>query len=282
MKRNRSLWCLLVGLVGSLAGCSVDSAKNHYLLAEKLWTDRKYGAAVSEFERVTAKDPNGKLGKQALFRAATTQSLFLSQYGDAVRKFREYVQINPDDPSAWQAQLHVGDILYSKLEQYDQAIQHYQKLLKLNPKIPEAPEFLFRIAKSQFYLLRFDEAVSTFQSVEKEYPFTSWAEKAAFETGATYFTRGEQGSRYKNKIADGYSAALHAYERFLGQYPKSTLVSSAQFGVASCLEELNQLEEAFKAFSKLRKSYPSPNVVEIKLSRIQERLAQQNIPRAKQ
>ncbi|MGZ3687127.1 MAG: hypothetical protein ACXVBW_02430, partial [Bdellovibrionota bacterium] len=62
-------WIALAAFLG-LTACSVDSAKNHYVLAEKLWSDRKYQASVSEFEKVTAKDPHGKLGLQALYRAA--------------------------------------------------------------------------------------------------------------------------------------------------------------------------------------------------------------------
>src|SRR3954466_2048116 len=83
---------VLLALSGFLSACSGNSSRNHYLLAEKLWTDKNYLAAVSEFERVTAKDPNGRLGRQALYRAASTQMLFLSEYHEALKKFNDYVQ----------------------------------------------------------------------------------------------------------------------------------------------------------------------------------------------
>lgn len=84
-------------LLGILA-CSLDSAKSHYLLAEKLWTGGDYPAAVSEFEKVVVKDPKGKIGLQALFRAAMIQNINLFQYSDSLRKFKAYIELSPPIP----------------------------------------------------------------------------------------------------------------------------------------------------------------------------------------
>ncbi len=272
---TRALNPLLISglLVISNSACSVDSARSHYVLAEKLWTDQKYTEAVSEFEKVMSKDSHGKLGLQAIYRAAMTQFLFLSQYNDAVRKFRAYAQESTDQKSAWIAQLQIGEILFSKTEQYDQAILHYQSMLKLDPLAPEAPELLFRVGKSFFYLFQFKEAVSTYEDLIKKYPQSAWAEKAMFEIGSTYFTQGEQNS---DVGMEAYQVAIHAYERFIKHYPQSTRVVEAHFGMASCLEELNQLSEACRAYEALKGIYPSPHVIEVKLLRIHKRIAQRN------
>jgi TolA-binding protein len=252
----------------------VDNARNHYILAEKLWTDRNYSAAVSEFEKVISKDPRGKLGLQAMYRAAMTQSLFLNQYPEAIRKFKNYIQSSADSQSIWDAQLQIGEILYSKIEQYDQAIYHYRSLLKQKPKAREAPDLLFRIAKSHFYLFQFRDAIEVYSDLMKKYPTSSLAERAMFEIGATYFTRGEQGAEKDSDPEEAYQEAITAYEKFIKKYPQSRFVPEARFGMASCLEELDQLEDAYQAYAALKGSYPSPNVIEIKLIRIRERMAQ--------
>ncbi|MEO5969860.1 MAG: tetratricopeptide repeat protein [Bdellovibrionia bacterium] len=271
---------ILLSLLGS--ACSVDSAKNHYVLGEKLWSDRKYSAAVSEFEKVIAKDPRGKLGMQATYRAAMTQYLFLGEYGNAIRKFRNYAEISTDPASVWDSQLQIGDILFSATDQYDQSVLHYRSLLKQKPEATQAAEFLFRIGKSQFFMFQFAEAIETFQELIKKYAASNssasaiWAEKAAFEIGSTYFTRGEQHTERKGPGTTDYQAAIQAYEKFIKTYPKSDLVQEARFGVASCLEELNQLDDAYAAYTALKGHYPSPNVIEIKLIRIRQRIAQRN------
>ena len=105
------------------------------------------------------------------------------------------------------------------------------------------------------------------------------AEKAAYEIGVTYYTRGEQrtdNEANRNLGPESYQDAIDAFEDFLKRYPKSELVPQARFGIASCLEEMDQLDAAYHAYESLRSTYPSPNVIEIKLARIRERKAQRN------
>lgn len=244
------------------------------MLAEKLWTDQKYAAAVSEFEKVATRDPKSKLGLQALYRAAMTQWLFLSQYADAIRKFKTYIQDNPDAQSVWAAEIQVGEILFSKLEQYDQAIVHYRMMLKKKPQATEAPELLYRIGRSYFFLLQFNEATHVYRELIQKFPQSFWAEKASFEIGATYFTQAEQHSNSRRGGGEDYQVAVSAFREFIRKYPKSSLVPEAAFGIASCLEELDDLKSAFEAYSALKETYPDPHVIEIKLARIRERLLQ--------
>jgi TolA-binding protein len=278
LRRHALIFLSLISAFSQWA-CSVDSAKNHYLLAEKLWNDKNYSAAVSEFEKVTVKDPRGKLGSQALFRSATTQFLFLSQYNDSVTKFKAFVQMSRDSRLSWEAQLHIGEIFYSKTDQYDQAISHYRELLKERPYHPDAPEFLYRVAKSHFFLFQFGDAIVAFEELMKRYPNSPLVEKALYGIGSTYLTRGEQYSDDPGNGNQSYELAKETFEKFLKRYPKSTLVSEAQFGIASCLEELDQLQKAFEAFESLKKTYPSPDVIQVKLSRIRDRIHQRQASR---
>lgn len=275
--RQKQVRAALVALLlGTSLGCSANSAKNRYILAEKLWTDGKYSAAVGEFEKVIARDPKGKLGLQALYRAALTQSLYLSQHVDAVKKFRTYVELSGDSAGAWEAQKLIGEILYSKTEQYDQAIQHYRGMLKAKPQAPEAAEFQFRIGKSHFFNWQFDQAIAVYQELEKKHPNTPWAEKAAFEIGVTHFTRaGSQGTE-QALTAETYQEAMDAYKDFLVRFPDSQHAAEARFGIASCLEEMDQLDAAYHQYEALRSTYPSPNVIEIKLVRIRQRKTQRS------
>jgi outer membrane protein assembly factor BamD len=269
------------GVLGALLGfnlllgaaCSVDSPRHHYSLAERFWGDKNYAAAVAEFERVVAKDSSSELAQQALFRAATTQALFLGQYSEAVQKLRTFIQKSSDIQLIWSAQTQIGDLLYSSLENYEQSILHYLSLLKTYPHSDEAPSFYFRIAKSHFFLFQFSEALQTYQRMILKYPKTIWSEKASFEVGMTYYTRGQRQVGAKEGDASDFKKAISAYEHLIQDYPKSELISEARFGIASCLEELDQLEEAFRIYSELKKTYPSPNVIEIKLIRIRERMA---------
>jgi TolA-binding protein len=270
---------LAVALALSLVtvACSVDSAKNHYTLAEKLWTDQKYAAAVTEFEKVLNKDPHGKLGIQALYRAAMTEALFLSAYNGALRKFRQYVELGQDPSMIWEARLQIGELLFAKTEQYDQAILHYQTLLKdsHNPEVKaQTPEFLFRIGKAHFFLWHFDEAIAVFHDIQKRFPKSPWAEKALYEAAQATFTRVEQRAQSDSRRPDAHTEAIAAFNAFIKHYPKSEWVPLAKFGIASCLEEQDQLDAAYEVYEEIKATYPSPNVIEVKLAKIGERRSQ--------
>lgn len=237
LQQTLKLVAFAVMMAAGLSACGLNSAKKQYVLAETLWTEGNYAASVNEFEKVHARDPRGKLGLQALFRAATTQAFFLNQSEEAVKKYRLYAEVSTDPETSWEAQLQIGDILFMKLEQYDQAIQQYQALLKVKPQDKDAPLFLFRIGKSQFFLKQFKEAVDTWKQLSEKYPASPYAEQASYEMGVAYYTRGEQstdGSKSATASNQSYHEAIRMFEGFLKKYPSSKFVPQAKFGIASC------------------------------------------------
>ena len=266
---------VLLGLLAGSAACTVDSTKRHYVLAEKLWTDGKYSASVSEFDKVAARDPHGKLGTQALLRAATTQALFLSQYGPAISKLKRFVESSQDSSAVWEARMEIGDLLFSKTEHYEQAILYYRNLIALRPSAPEVPGFLFRIGRSQYFVAQFDDASASYREIVREYAQSPWAERAAFEMAQTRLAQGEQTGTSRS-AQDIFKAAMGMYEGFVKRYPKSHYAAEAQFGIASCLEEMDQLDAAYQLYQSLAESYPDRNVIQIKLARIRERKAQRS------
>src|SRR5437868_649212 len=113
MKRFTSFLFVLI-----FSACTLESNEKHFILAEKFWEKGDYAAAVSEFEKVIKRDKAGRLGAQALFRAAMTQTLFLSEHSQAVEKLRIYVESVGDTPNSWQAQKQIGEIYYSQVKDY--------------------------------------------------------------------------------------------------------------------------------------------------------------------
>jgi TolA-binding protein len=188
-----------------------------------------------------------------------------------MKKFKAYVEAAGPTPEAWTAQLQIGDILFSKLGAYDEAIHHYRALLQKKPDSPDAPEILFRTGRSHFFLWEFTEAVQIFRELGQKYPQSKWAERASYEIALSLYTSGEQQPDDRGPGMDVYRKAMKAYEEFIQHYPASTLVPEAKFGVANCLEELDQLEAAYEKYAELKKTYPSPKIIEVKLARLRER-----------
>jgi tetratricopeptide (TPR) repeat protein len=270
----------LLGLIFSLSfffwSCTGGSARNQYLLAERLWTEGQYSAAVNEFEKVIERDTYGELGQQALFRAAMTEYLFLSRYSEAIAKFELFLVRTNDVQLAFFAKREMAEILFTHLSAFSQAERIYRELLE-NPLSPEDRAlFLYRIAKSLFFLQDFEQAISYFEKVEAQHPESEWAEKAAYEIGVAYFTGGEHQPEPGSPERSVYEKSIESFESFLAKYPESSLTAEARFGIASCYEELDQLDQAYRRYAAIKNIYPSPKVIEIKLIRIRERQKDRN------
>ena len=258
---------LLVFFVAlAFAGCTVQGSKRSYILAERFWSDGNYADSVREFEKVVKADPKHSLGMQALFRAAMTQTLFLNQHTEALEKLKTYLQLTEDPEMSWNARKEVGEILYTKQRKYGEALVWYQELLHQRPRSKDAPEIHYRIARCHFFLWKFNDAIQTLKEIESKYPGTTWAEKAAFEIGMTLFTQADDEGG-----TSSFSSVIQAFEGFIQRYPKSPSLPHAQFWIASSLEEMERLDEAYARFETLKAKHPEPHLVEVKLKRIQER-----------
>lgn len=259
---------IYVVLAGVFAGCSVDSAKSHYVLAERLWTEGNHSGAVTEFDKVTARDPKGKLGIQALYRSATTEANDRGRYREALRKFKQFTEFSRGTPAAYEADLQIGEILFERMEQYEESAAHYREMTKRWPAAKDLSEFYFKAGKSDFFLSRFEDALSQYDEAVRGFPGTPWAERAAFEKGIVLFTRGGSDESYK--------LAIRAHEDFLAKYPQSPWAVHARFGIANCMEELDQLEQASERYKSMMGEYPIPEVLSLKIARIRERQAQRS------
>lgn len=255
-----------------LLGCSADNLASKYLLAERLWTEAKYSAAVYEFDRVTRMDPRGKLGLQALLRSADTQNLFLGDYGEALKKYETYLERTNDPKLAWEVKKQIGEILFTRQEKYEAAWMHYEEMLKSASRPEEEAEIHFRLAKCLFYLWRFSDAIYEYQQIIKKFPRTQWALQARYEWGITLYTQAAKLSG--SEAVALYQQAVKNFREISARYPTHPLAALSLFGEASCLEELGNLKEAKSRYEAIQTSYPSPSVIQIKLKRIEERMKQ--------
>ncbi|MBC7384674.1 MAG: tetratricopeptide repeat protein [Cryobacterium sp.] len=258
--------------------CTSQNPRDRFLLAERLWQEKNYPAAVAEYEKVTQKDPSSELGIKAALRAATTQTLFLNDHLGALRKLNRIIEANRDHPLAHEAYRQIGEILFGKLEQYEQAIQHYERMIELYPDDPAKDEYTYRIGKAQFHLLEFDDSIQTFRLITEKYPKSIWAKRARFEIAVSEQTKGHQLQQKETKLAmEAFRGAIKEFTEFSRIYPDDPLSLEAKFEIGNCYEELEQADAAHKAFEEILAKYPNRAVVEMKLKRIEGRRNQKKL-----
>ena len=259
----------LIAAMVVTAGCTVQSSiSNHYLTAEKLWTEKNYPAAVSEFDYVVKEAPNSAIGLQALWRAAMTRELFLGESEQALRSFELFLERAGSSDLAPQAQLEIGEIYFTKLAQYQKAIDHYESLLKQKKfSNDEESKFVYRVARSYFLTNRIKKAQEWYERGLKEYPDSGLKFKMRFDLAHTWYALGEA-----DKSA--YPKALKNFQE-LQELAKSSdrrLYVQSIFGEASTLEEMEEYSKAYEAFRSISSDYPATNVIQVRMQRLAERM----------
>lgn len=252
-----------------IQGCSNQaSIANRYLTAESLWTEKNYAAAVAEFDQILKEDPNSAIALQAMLRSSMTKTLFLNKHQEALEGFKLYIARAASSEQVPSVEKQIGDIYYFKLKDYQSAIQHYQHLIETKKfGIEDTGEFSYRIARSYFLMGKIKNSIEVNETIVKQKFSSDLKARAYLDLGHSWYALGDS---EKN----GFQNAIIAYTKAETEIknPKSTLYLEAEFGIASSMEELDQLEQAFSKFKTLEEKYPSPNVIKVKLLRLEARL----------
>lgn len=240
-----------------LAACNARSPETKYLLAEKLVEDRKYDAAISEFQDIVDKSPTSALGLEAQLKIAQIQHLYLGRSQEAIDAYGEFLKRSKDPNKKREVERTLGDLHFQNVENYDAAIDSYTKLVKDSPESPESEELLYRLGRAFFLKSQFADAIKIFEHQKVRFPQGSMRWKADLEIGNALSAQGKCGE---------------AIKRFdlLNTAPKEQRVL-ATFAKASCYEEQDDLDKAYEVFSSIKEDYPAPTVVELKLQKIKRR-----------
>ncbi|RYZ72129.1 MAG: tetratricopeptide repeat protein [Proteobacteria bacterium] len=265
-------------LLMAIMGCTSQSPRARFLMAEKLWQEQRYEAAVAEYDKVQQKEGPSDLGIQALLRSAQTETLFLNHHLSAIRRLNRLLEMKSGTPIAKDADKLIGEILFQRLEAYDQAITQYTRMIEKDERDPDRPEYFYRVGKSQYYLTRFNEAAQTYEALIRLFPSSRWAEKSQYDLGLTWSALAGQRQVRGESASEAWKTAIMEFEQFKKTYGQSPLITHVEFDIASCYEELEQLTEAEEILSRIKFSDPREQaLVDQKLNRIKSRKTQKNL-----
>jgi TolA-binding protein len=280
MQKNvfRSLGVLLIGI--TLTSCAPDSAGNSFLLAERYWTRAEYDKAVLEFLKAARKDAKGKLGEEALLRAAKTQSLFLKQHKEAVSTLQELLKRTRDAEMLWETQLELGDLYYSRLENWEEAEKQYRQMAEARPEAREAPLIFWRLGSVSLKLYKFEDASRWLRKVINEFPKTDEALEASYalaEASLQKWNREVSSKGLNPEIKQGFRDTIVSFESFREKYPNHPKAQDALFGMANAYEELEDWEKAEGCYNALKETYPLKDVLELRVKKLQARKKLRNL-----
>ena len=242
-----------------LLGCNANSSRNQFNLAEKLFLEGRYEAAIHEYDKIVKRYPKDKLGMDALMKKGTIQELYLSDPVGALNSYRLLMKRSKDKALSQKIEEKVATMYFEKFEDFRKAAKSYRNLIRKNKMGKRSDYYFFRLAKSNYLLSRFQSSINILQSLKKNFPKSEYFHKATYEIGNAYNSKGE------------CKKALKFYEMARNEARAKKLRSLAIFGKASCLEELNNLDQAYDLLASIRSDYPTPSVIKLKMMKIKRR-----------
>ena len=218
----------------------------------------KYVEAVDLFEKLHDEYPDFERVPQSLFQSAEIQDLYLGRYSDALLTYLMLERDFPEAAEVVQARKQVAVLYKYRLNDCGQAIAVYQKVL--DQPDPGNDQLQYEVADCYFRLNNFDQARIEFDSLLKNYPQSILIAEVQYRIAMTYALEG--------KLPE----AAGAYRLVVERWSESPYALEASFGLATVLEEQEELLEALKILESLAGIYPKQDILERKTAQVRERI----------
>lgn len=226
--------------------------------AEALFEEQQYEQAAAAFRRLYEHHPSFHQAPQAVFQSGEILNLYLQKYHEAVLAYLLVEKDYPNTELARRAQRQIAEIYKNRLRDYPRAIIAYQKLLDSGAE--GGDRIQYEVADTYFRLENFEQARIEFESLLKNYPGSPLLPEVAYRIAVTWSLEG------KPKEAE------RAFRQVSERWPESTYALEARFGLATSLEEREELREALALLEALQGSYPNAEAVRKKIEQVQERM----------
>ncbi|MEJ2470598.1 MAG: tetratricopeptide repeat protein [Desulfuromonadales bacterium] len=218
----------------------------------------QYGQAVALFLNLYEKHPGYQEAPEALYQAAEIQEIYLRRPAEALLT---YLLLERDYPEAQQvaaAQERVAVLYKYRLNDCGQAIAAYQKVLDRSG--PENDRLQYEMADCYFRLNNFEQSRIEFENLLNNYPLSDRIAEVQYRIAVTYALEGKR------------PEAAAAYRRVAEDWPDSPYALEARFGLATVLEEQEELREALQILEDLDGIYPKTDILKKKTDQVRERI----------
>jgi len=244
-----------------LSSCSdAYKAKGLYDQAMTALDQGLDGAAVEYLTQYVVQHPENPGVEEALFQRGTIYHLYQSRYVDSVNDFRELLERFPQGSRAREARLGIAEILEKKLGDCRLAIVHYQHLISDYDSVADNDLYQYRISQCYYNLLNFEQSILEYNSLLDSYPASPLIDEAYFQIAATLQTAGD------------LNGAESAWRKYLVRYPEGEQLLDAKFGLASTLEEMEELREALAIYQEIFDDYDNKEALGWRIEKVRERL----------
>jgi tetratricopeptide (TPR) repeat protein len=251
-------------------GCWSDPVERRFDKGQKLLFENRHEDAESHFlafarDMVDSQRADARRWRaRALYQAGRIDHLYLDRPRRAVQRLRQALKLLPEGPFAFDARREIADIYYDRLMDYRTAALEYERLVHEFAERDGIDGYQYRVAQSYFLVRDFDQARTEARMLLDKWPQGRFAAEARLLIANSYYL--------EQRLDD----AVAAHQTLLDSGPDVPLRARSLFELGICYQDLGQMQKAEEAYLTALKDHPRPDLVQIQLSALRERLAEED------
>ncbi|MBX7093227.1 MAG: tetratricopeptide repeat protein [Flavobacteriales bacterium] len=229
------------------------NAESRFWIAECLYKKEKYDEAIESYSRFQ-QEPGAfsmKYYNIANYNIAyawyekgmdeierTKSGGDNSSLNSSLYAFKKFIadKDEKDKVKLADASLRVGDLYYFKKEN-ENAIEFYNKAYDYN--VGSRDYALYQIAHCRHLIRKYDDAVTTYNKLIRDFPSSNYVPEAVFEIGEVY------------RENQNHAKSIESYKEFISRYPANQRVNKAIGYIALSYYQLKNYPESETYYRKL-------------------------------
>jgi TolA-binding protein len=144
-----------------------------YVMAERLYENKKYDKALDEFRKVVAKFPDSTLADDALYAIGDIYMYKMNKTNEPIKEYQRIIADYPKSRYAANAQYKIGEC-YRKNKQIAEAINSYKTFIENYPNADFADYAYYYLAQSYEQEKNLKEAKVLYEKLIANYPASMW------------------------------------------------------------------------------------------------------------
>lgn len=223
------------------------------------YDQKQWAEAADAFAALAERFPESDLIPQARYRRGRAL-MNLSRWQDAAATFGELLTAAPKHELARSAQVNAA-ACYQELEQWEDAAKAHDAAIRNFDAGDDQPRLYYELAWSHREAGRMDDALKAFRELANKFPKDPLAADAFFHLAEdTYRKQGELDPNDKKRPQE-LEAARKLYEGVLDVSEDNRLADKALYRIGWCWWQVDNYDEAAKAFDRLIEDHPKSDLL---------------------
>lgn len=242
--------------------CSSPAEKEMVLGREEAQLGN-YRIAVSHFERVLKRNPEGQLALEASKEAAKLLFLEIKDYKKAIEFYKQVILLSNSAEERMNSQRQIISVLFDHLSDYKQAVTEINKYLMMTQDSKEKVEFKIKLARAYYYQNNFSQAQNETEEFLNNNPTPDQRFEMLYLKANIYMAQKD------------YASGIGILSSILKEFPERSIKENIALTLSVAFEEMKDFKSAIQTLQQLKATHPMPEYIDIRIKRLEERLKNQ-------